>query len=127
MASSVEVPTDLLSTLLAGFVAGTAARTLQSIDACSTRPALVHPGDSFGRVFAWAWEQDPTMAMILLADYLAELRDHGPGAPDVDPPISLDEVLDGLRVALPDGFTEYEQVEEAAREQAPSFYGDQSI
>ena len=113
MASSVEVPTDVLSTLLAGFVAREAARSLQSTR--GTRPSLLQPGDSFGRVFAWAWARDHTMAMILLADYLAELRVHGPGAPDVTPPISLDEVLNALRIALPEGIADYEQVVEAAR------------
>jgi hypothetical protein len=55
------------------------------------------------------------MAVILVADYIAELRAHGPGAPEVDPPISLDEVLNGLRIALPSGFRDYDEVVDAAR------------
>jgi hypothetical protein len=128
MATSVEVPTDVMSTLLAGFVAGEAVRTLQSLDTHGARPTLVHLRDSFGRVFAWAWEQDHTMAMILLADYLAELRVHGPGAPEVEPPIRLDEVLNGLRIAVPEGFTDYDEVVNAARNEVPpGLYGDESI
>ena len=79
MASSVAVPTEVMSSLLAGFAAGSAARTLKSIKTRKTRPKILHPGDSFGRVFAWVWKHDRNRAMILLADYLAELRVHGPG------------------------------------------------
>jgi hypothetical protein len=78
-------------------------------------------------VFAWVWEQDHTMAIILVADYLAELCGHGPGAPEVDPPISLGEVLNGLRIALPEGFTDYDQVAEAARRDLPDIYGDPTV
>lgn len=88
------------------------------------RSHVLHPGDAFGDVLAWVWEHDRTQAMIMLADYLAELRNHGTGAADVDPPVSLDEVLNGLRIALPSGFADRDEVLEVARNEVPEFYGD---
>jgi len=41
--------------------------------------------------------------MALPADCLAMLRDHNPWA-DFTPPVRLDEVLGGLRLALPHDF-----------------------
>lgn len=122
--TTVDVPDNVLSTLLAGFVAGAASRTLDSAADRSSRPEFLHPGDPFGRVLAWVWQLSPDRAMIQLADYLAELRVHGPGAGDLDPPIRLEEILRGLRFALPQGFTDYDQIVERARQQVPRLYGD---
>lgn len=93
---------------------------------CRGQAALT-PGDPFGRVLAWVWRLDPDRAMVLLADYLAELRDHGYGADEVDPPIALKEVLSGLRYALPHGFPDYDRIVEMARRNVPSLYGDLTV
>ncbi len=60
--------------------------------------------------------------MFFLADYLAALRDHNPVA-DLSPPVRLDEVLCGLRLALPDGFGDYDQIVSKARRDVKGYYG----
>jgi hypothetical protein len=75
-------------------------------------------GGPFGTVFAWAWSDDKDEAMILLADYLAHLRDT-----DINPPIILDEVLDALRPALPRGFADYNEVVTMAHQKVRKYYG----
>jgi hypothetical protein len=82
-----------------------------------------HLGDPFGRVLAWAWETDQDEAMVLLAGYLAGLRDHHPLAGTVSPRISLEEVLGALRLALPDGFGDYEALTAKARRDVQDYYG----
>jgi hypothetical protein len=82
----------------------------------------MHPGDPFGTVFAWIWQDSPDQAMLFLADVLAALRDHNPVA-DLDPPVTLDELLSGLRLALPHDFTGYDQVVATARREVAGYYG----
>jgi hypothetical protein len=77
------------------------------------------PGDPFGTVFAWLWEDDPDQAMVFLGDVMAVLRDHNPVA-DLSPPVTLDEILSGLRLALPSGFTGYDHVVDKARRDVPA-------
>jgi hypothetical protein len=63
----------------------------------------------FGDVFAWVWEFDRDEAMLMLSDTLSSLRqcqDDPPYAPDEDeePPITLDELLRAVALALPADF-----------------------
>jgi hypothetical protein len=60
--------------------------------------------------------------MIFLADVLAGLRDHNPLA-DLDPPVTLDELLRWMQIALPHDFTGYDQVVAMARREVPGYYG----
>jgi hypothetical protein len=83
---------------------------------------VLHPGDQFGTVFAWIWEDDPDQAMIFLADVMAALRDHNRVA-NLQPPVTLDELLRGLHLALPNSFTSYANVVEKARSDVEGYYG----
>lgn len=60
--------------------------------------------------------------MILLSDYMTELREGNPSSYEIDPPIRLDEVLAGLRLALPWGFDEYDEVVAMARREVRKYY-----
>jgi hypothetical protein len=112
-------------TLKAGFVVRSADSLTGQLgeNAAHAGPEhrVLHPGDPFGRVFAWVWDDDQDQAMVLLADYLASLR-QGRGA-DIDPPVRLDEVLAGLSPALPHAFTDYPAVVAKARRDVPGYYG----
>jgi hypothetical protein len=102
----ITMPARVYRTLRAGFTEQAAEwLTRQLQDTPRGRQRLIHPGDPFGRVFAWVWRQDPGEAMMMLADYLAVLRDHNLVA-DLDPPVRLDDILRGLRLALPDDIDE---------------------
>src|SRR5262249_55667209 len=85
---------------------------------------IPHLGDNFGRVFAWTWNYDRDQAIILLSDYLGELRECHLLADYIDPPIRLDEVLRGLRLALPFGFSDYNEVVAMARRDVRKYYGE---
>ena len=127
MAEPVTMPRDIYQSLRIGFTTGQATHNLDFARNAEPRPDVFHPGDSFGRVFAWVWRFDRAEAAQLLADYLADMRDHGPGASDIDPPVTLDEILDGLRYALPHGFTEYDEIVAFARRKVPGLYGDPDV
>jgi hypothetical protein len=121
----VTMPARVYQTLRSGFTAHAAEwLTHQLQDTPPGQRRLIHPGDHFGRVFAWVWRDDPNEAMLMLADYLAVLRDHNPVA-DLDPPVRLDDILRGLRLALPDGFEEasYDAMVAQARQQVQGYYG----
>lgn len=81
----------------------------------------VHPGDPFGKVLAWQWLTDRAAAMLTLADFGAQLRDHGR-----DPaPVTLDDVLAGLTLAMPTRFpdAEFEALIAEARRTVAGMYG----
>lgn len=101
--ATVVVPQSVLDSLLAAAVAGAAGFVLSTLKHNGTtgQPRLVHPGDGFGRIMAWLWSQDRDRAMLLLADYLGELRQHQYLAAQITPPITLTEVLEGLPLAWP--------------------------
>ena len=44
-------------------------------------------------------------------------------AKNINPPIRLDEVLDALRLALPNGFDDYDAVIAKARRDVKGYYG----
>jgi len=70
------------------------------------------------------WSRSKDQAMILLADYLGELRECHLLADQIDPPIRLDEILRGLRLALPFGFSGYNEVVTMARREVRRYYGE---
>lgn len=77
-------------------------------------PGSVRPGDPFGTVLAWLWRDDPDRAVDLLGEFVAMLR----GADDVAPAtLGVDELLAGLRMAVPPSFPdgEYAALVERAR------------
>jgi hypothetical protein len=82
----------------------------------------LHTGAQFGRVFAWIWDYDPSEAMSFLAEVLIELRDREPGV-SINPRVRLDEILKGLRLALPSGFCDYHEAVDRARREFPGYYG----
>jgi hypothetical protein len=88
---------------------------------------LAHPGDGFGRIVAWMWNHDRDEAMLFLADYFAELRQHQYLASHLTPPVSLDELLSGLRLAWPSTTPEfdYDTFVDQARHEAAGYYGSQ--
>ncbi|MDT0270544.1 hypothetical protein RM844_30155 [Streptomyces sp. DSM 44915] len=58
--------------------------------------SLAVPEADFAELFAWAWEERPSIAMRLLADLLSGANQHLAD----DGEITLDQLLDGLRYAL---------------------------
>jgi hypothetical protein len=119
----VIVPRAVYQQLKAGFAARSAEQiTRRLLRHPAHEPRLAHPGDPFGTVFAWMWADDQDQAMIFLADVLAGLRNFNEIA-DIDPPVTLDELLRWTRLALPHGFTGYEQVVATARREVPGYYG----
>ncbi|WP_320784328.1 hypothetical protein [Streptomyces sp. CRN 30] len=88
----VEVPYRIFERLLAGF-----ARAEGKDIAFFGRDAeTVVPGDAFGDVFAWLWEERRETAVAAFADLLAEARRDG----DVGDEVRLESLINGLRSAL---------------------------
>ena len=122
-APPVTLPRPVYQQLKAGFAARSADLiTRRLLRATPGQVRVAHPGDPFGTVLAWMWADDPGQAMIFLADVLAGLRDHNQVA-DIDPPVTLDELLRWTRLALPHGFTDYDHVVAMARQDVPGYYG----
>ncbi len=119
---AITLPRRVYETLKSAFAAHSAEWVTRQIQDEPQHRKIMHLGDPFGRVFAWVWNDDPDQAMILLADMLAVLRDHNPVA-DLNPPVRLDEVLHGLRPALPHDFRDYDQVVAKARREVQGYYG----
>jgi hypothetical protein len=120
---TITLPYRVYGTLKAGFVKGEADWVMREVVDMPADDRVFHLGDPFGRVFAWVWNDDKDVAMILLSDYLAELREGHLLAEKIDPPIRLDEVLRGLRLALPFGFSDYDEVVTKARREVRRYYG----
>jgi hypothetical protein len=120
---TITLPYRVYGTLKAGFVKGGADWVMREAVDMPADDRVLHLGDPFGRVFAWVWNDDKDVAMMLLSDYLAELREGHLLADKIDPPISLDEVLSGLRLALPSGFSDYDEVVTKARREVRRYYG----
>ena len=110
---SARVPQTVLNDLITGFAAASADEQRQATGS-GMRP--LRPGDHFGRVLAWAWnesaDQDRFLAMQLLAKYLTYLRPLGSH-------YTLNVVLDGLPLALPADFTDYGDLAAQAQRDVP--------
>lgn len=99
MSSSRELPGPIRRLLLAAFAAHEAELAIRG---GAKRADFSHAGDPMGTVVAWLWRDDRNFLPQFLADYLSQLRDHNPRRPR--PPITLDDVLAALRVAMPGDF-----------------------
>lgn len=119
MNGTIEVPSDIHSRLLAGFIARQADLFITE---GGTR-GNVMIDDNGGEVLAWLWRTNPDQCMTRLADLMAELRVHSPRAPE--PPIRLSDVIDELRMAFPNDFSddEFTAFATSARSQVPRYYG----
>jgi hypothetical protein len=123
-APTISIPYRVYTTLKAGFVKGVADSVIRdALEAESADHRIFHLGDNFGRVFAFVWSHDKDSAMLLLADFLGALREGHALADQVKPPLRLDEILRGLRRALPSGFSDYDEVVTMARRQVREYYG----
>ena len=120
------VPHSVLTTLLGGF-ASHIGEELRTRHAMVGRQTPLHPGDHYGRVLAWAWETDRSMAMLLLLDVLVALRTAPPGTAPPSPAYTLEDLLAGLRFALPNRFDDYDRLVAAARVDVPAMYGAPGI
>ena len=116
---TITMPYSVYGPLKGGFITRWADWAAQQVKG-NAEDRIEHVGDLFGRVFAWVWSRDRDQAMIVLADYLARLRE---GHPEIEPPIRLDEILEGLRLALPFGFDDYSEVVTMARREVRKYYG----
>ena len=118
---AAPMPRRVRRILQGGFASSSANRLLQSWQA-QGRPNHVHPGGLFGIVLAWLWEDDHDEAMIFLAGYLAELNIHHPEA-GAHGSVSLEDLLAGLRLAMPQGFDDLPELCAAARAEVAGHYG----
>ncbi|TKG61550.1 hypothetical protein [Prauserella endophytica] len=117
---SVTIPHEVYESLKAECTVGTATHMLAML--IRARDAVAHPGDGYGRVLAEIWNRDHDETVLFLADLLAELRVHHPLAGQVQPEVSLDELLGGLRFCLPSGFGEHDRLATYTRDHIHSYY-----
>ncbi|MGW1399294.1 hypothetical protein ACWCRF_11600 [Streptomyces sp. NPDC002405] len=116
---SLDVPYRTFEYLLNGFISN------EGIDISSfgKDAEVVIPGDAFGNVFAWLWEEHRDTAVGAFASLLAEARRSG----DQDDEVRLESLIKGLRVALHRSRLgqeeEFWDVERALREQVPDHFG----
>lgn len=97
-----RVPYRVFHHLLTGFVCDE-GRDLASD---YKKGEVAHPGDPFGRVFAWLWDLDRDIATHLVADLLAEARRAAKKGQDE---VRFSDLLDGLHFALPTHLAHHEQ------------------
>jgi hypothetical protein len=117
MSPSADVPPQIQERLLSAFTARAAQHILSDSD--GTIGAVV--GMTAGDVFAWLWRTNPDQAVYCIADMMADIHVHQPGA---NPSLGFADVLDGLERAMPPDFTASEfalfRAECVAR--VPNFY-----
>jgi hypothetical protein len=87
-----DVPDHIFEKLIGALICESAAALL----AQRARGATLHAGEAFGRVLAWLWETPEDDVVPYVADLIAEVRYHAPGA---RPELSLDDVLAAVRRA----------------------------
>jgi hypothetical protein len=119
----VSVPYRIFATLKSGYIEHVADRVLRRLTRHEGRTRILNLGTPFGHMLAWYWQTDPDQAVIMLAHLLAQLRDHHPLAGEIDPPISLDELLRAVRTDLPREFADQAALTDTARRHVPGFYG----
>lgn len=116
--TAYDLPPNIRETLTSGFFAAEADWAIKS---GAKRGQFDHAGDPVGKIIAWLWRNNQDDAMMGLADYISQLRNHHPAAPS--PPITLDDVLGALRPAMPSNFIDYELLCAKARTDVPVYYG----
>ncbi|MGI5244380.1 hypothetical protein [Dactylosporangium sp. CA-139066] len=89
------VPDHIFEKLIGAMISEAAGAML----AQRSRSCALHAGEAFGRVLAWLWENTsgPDDVLAYVADLIAQMRYHAPGA---DASIPLDDVLAGVRRAV---------------------------
>ncbi|MFE2838328.1 hypothetical protein ACFXI6_46445 [Streptomyces mirabilis] len=115
----VEVPYRTFEYLLTGFVHG------EAVDAGRhyKNGNVAHPGDPFGNVFAWLWDNRRDTAMSAFAQLLATARDNTPDGVE----LRMDDLIKGLRFALHrsrlSDAGEFDDVERTLRTEMPAHFG----
>ena len=115
------IPVRVRRILLGGFTASAVDRVIYGWRQRG-RPHHLNPGGLTGEVIAYLWADDPDEAMLFLANYLAELNLHHPDAGTFGT-VGLDELLHGLELCLPPGFTEIDALRAKAKDDVPGHYG----
>lgn len=87
--------------------------------------AVAHPGDYYGRVLAWMWYSDREEAVRWIAELLSQLHGQHPlvSAGTLPPwPGTLEDLLAGIHLALPDAFrdTEFTELERQTHQYVPA-------
>ena len=118
-----RVPWRVFELLVGGFVRAEAHWLLGTFQhRGGYKPGdLVHPGDSIGVVLGWLWQNHPDYAISLLTDLVVQLRTLDELVDPDAPPIMLDDLLDGLPLALPQSVSDNESLAfvERARTEIP--------
>ncbi|WP_018685395.1 hypothetical protein [Actinokineospora enzanensis] len=123
---TVELPIQVFASLLDGYVKHTAERQLWRLTRRQGQARILNLDNHFGGVLAWTWGRDRDRAMVMLADLLAQLRDHHPLRHELEQAITLDELLRAVRIAIHPDFAERAELIETARRRVPVFYGSKA-
>ncbi|MFD4563736.1 hypothetical protein ACFWOX_04775 [Streptomyces sp. NPDC058467] len=115
----VEVPHHTFEYLLTGFVHSEAVDLARFYK----DGRVAHPGDPFGNVFAWLWDNRRDTAISAFAQLLATAQDNAPDGTE----LGLTELIKGLRFALHatrlSEAGEFDGVERTLRTQMPAHFG----
>ncbi|AZQ35928.1 hypothetical protein EJ357_22625 [Streptomyces cyaneochromogenes] len=115
----VEVPYRTFEYLLTGFVHGEAVDAGQRY----TGGNVAHPGDPFGDVFGWLWDNWRDTAVSSFAQLLATARDNAPDGVE----LRMDALIKGLQFALHrsrlSDAGEFDDVERTLRAKMPEHFG----
>lgn len=120
----VVIPKRVLRTLLVAQAASAAHYNL--CGSAGNSVMVSHPGDPFGRTLGWLWTAGLHDECVqLVVDYLAEMRQHNPNAPQPGDRLTWESLQFGLRQALDPQVSpeETEALLEYLREQVPRLYG----
>jgi hypothetical protein len=125
-----EVPWTVYKHLQGAFVAHWAdwlLRYVEHLGGYKPGETVLHPGDPFGTVLAWLWEDRPDQVAVFIADYMAELRVHNELVDPDKPLIRFEDVLQSLRLALPGRFQDTEALVAHLRAEVPQYYGSDDL
>ncbi|MDN5917940.1 MAG: hypothetical protein L0I76_23070 [Pseudonocardia sp.] len=121
-----RIPADVLEALLASFIGNHARHLVNTWRREGRTGGFAHPGDSFGRVLAWAWDTNPDRAVALIAEFLNEVNSLADNY-GLAPALSLDELLYGIDAALLPGFTGDAALIARARREVPALVAEPLI
>jgi hypothetical protein len=127
--SDIAVPQNTYRHLQAGFAESNARRCVEY-----DRDRIFHPGDSFIDVLRWLWggidsplTSGESLACTLLADHFAAVNAIlAEQEPPPAVPMTIDEMITGLRVAGLESYTgpaEYQRICAMIRENVPAMTG----